>query len=115
MEFLNSNIEIAGFTSNSTILFKSLCELVENAIDACKDKDEGLIKIVVEDTNVEYQYRLTVTDNGMLLNLLLLLGVGMSPTNAIKLCTTVFESSKSSNDSGNFGKYGIGLKASQMY
>lgn len=39
----------------------------------------------------------------------------MSPTNAIKLCTTVFQSSKASNDSGNFGKYGIGLKASQMY
>lgn len=68
MEFLNSNIEIAGFTSNNTILFKSLCELVENAIDACKDKDEGLIKIVVEETDVKYQYKLTVTDNGKFLD-----------------------------------------------
>lgn len=64
MQFLNSNIEIVGFTSNSTILFKSVCELVENAIDACKDKDEGLVKIVIENTKTKNYYKLTVTDNG---------------------------------------------------
>lgn len=103
MDFLKSNIELNGFISNEIILYKITTELIENSIDALHEINQPIIKICIEKANNNL-YKLIVSDNGN----------GMNTNNAVELCTTLYKSTKSLSD-GYFGKYGIGLKASQLF
>jgi DNA topoisomerase VI subunit B len=108
LQAFHSNPALGGFGNESGISIKEgdcdafaqiVKELVDNAVDACRQDSEQIRRVRVDFSQVSPTVlRVTVTDNGC----------GMS---CIQDCVEAFRSHKrnSSNQTKTAGRYGIGL------